>query len=359
MLDIAIVGAGLCGLALANNLQANGRSFTVFEARERSGGRVLTVEGVDLGPSWYWPETQPRISRLLAQLGLATFAQHDTGTTLAQTDPNEKPAALGVAAVHGGAQRIGGGAANLVKALTERLPPRLLRFDHALESLHNAGDHVLLYFANGQVIQARQVVLALPPRLLEATVRFEPSISPALRSAMADTPTWMAAQAKMAFPFQRAYWREQGLSGNAFAHYPQAVLGEVFDASDDATGIAALGAFIALPAALRPKFEAGLPLLATSQLSQLFGTAAGESEPLYLDWAAERYTSTERDKMPVEDPFTHPSYGNPGLTQPQWGNKLLLGGTETAQYGGGYMEGALEAAGRLAKQLLQASALAA
>ena len=42
MLDVAIVGAGLCGLSLARTLVARGQEVTVFEARGRLGGRVVT-----------------------------------------------------------------------------------------------------------------------------------------------------------------------------------------------------------------------------------------------------------------------------------------------------------------------------
>ena len=54
--------------------------FRLYEARERLGGRILsqpTQAGgrVDLGPTWFWPETQPSITRLIEDLGLPTQAQ--------------------------------------------------------------------------------------------------------------------------------------------------------------------------------------------------------------------------------------------------------------------------------------------
>lgn len=40
--DVAIIGAGLCGLALARALYAQDVAVVVVEARERVGGRALT-----------------------------------------------------------------------------------------------------------------------------------------------------------------------------------------------------------------------------------------------------------------------------------------------------------------------------
>ena len=69
MLDTAIVGGGLCGLALAAQLARRGQDFELFEARQRWGGRILTIDcklsghAVDLGASWFWPERQPLADR--------------------------------------------------------------------------------------------------------------------------------------------------------------------------------------------------------------------------------------------------------------------------------------------------------
>ncbi|MCB1127755.1 MAG: FAD-dependent oxidoreductase, partial [Verrucomicrobiae bacterium] len=41
---VAIVGAGVAGLAAAYELGRNGASTTVFEAGSRLGGRISTVE---------------------------------------------------------------------------------------------------------------------------------------------------------------------------------------------------------------------------------------------------------------------------------------------------------------------------
>ena len=80
--DVAIVGGGLSGLALAARLHAADVDFRLFEARPRLGGRIdvlATPAGaVDLGPSWFWPG-QPRIATLVEGLGLRAFPQYSHG----------------------------------------------------------------------------------------------------------------------------------------------------------------------------------------------------------------------------------------------------------------------------------------
>ena len=128
MLETAIIGGGLCGLALASSLHRQGREFALFEARPRLGGRILSVTcaksglAIDLGPTWFWPETQPLITQLVAELGLADFRQHDEGTVLHLRDADKKPEMIGGKAVHNGARRLEGGMARLVDALAKELP---------------------------------------------------------------------------------------------------------------------------------------------------------------------------------------------------------------------------------------------
>jgi monoamine oxidase len=357
MLDTAIVGGGLCGLAIASGLSARGDNFAVFEARPRPGGRILSSDvatpglAVDLGPTWYWPDSQPRIARLIADLGLTPFAQPDGETVLHLKDPNAKPDILSAGPVHAGARRVSGGFGTVIAALTRRLPRETLHFGHVLMAVVDRLDHIELHFLRGYepvVVKARSVVLAVPPRLLEERVSFAPALDAPLRRILRDTPTWMAGSAKAVCGFERPFWRDAGHTGNAFATHPQAVLGEVFDASDEPAGRAALGGFVTLPIALRESFKAGLPMLVRSQLVQLFGGGAERSTPHVHDWATETYTCSTLDHTP---PDGHPEYGSRALRLSHWNDKLYFGSSETASYGGGYMEGALEAAGRILKEL--------
>ncbi|GAA2530831.1 flavin monoamine oxidase family protein [Pilimelia columellifera] len=81
--DVAIVGAGLAGLTAARRLIRAGRRVTVLEARNRVGGRVLSVptdDGpvVECGAEFVGP-TQNRILALADEFEVATARTFDTG----------------------------------------------------------------------------------------------------------------------------------------------------------------------------------------------------------------------------------------------------------------------------------------
>jgi len=377
MLDVAIIGGGLCGLALAHSLHARRIDWALFEARPQLGGRVRTVHGqhgaeagvpLDLGPTWFWPATQPSITRLVADLGLASLAQPDDGRVRLLDDPNRATRTLAFepstghlaadeatpatpGALHSGARRLAGGMAALIQALAQPLPGQRLHTGRVLSGLTDHGDHVALQFSDGSALLARRVVLALPPRLVAEHLALQPALPPAVQQALQATPTWMATAAKAAAVCAQATWRQAGEAGNAWVTHPQGVLAEVFDASASADGAPALAGFVALPAAARAPFRASLPLLVDSQLTMLFGQDTGPGTVQHADWATEPHTCSAQDLAEDGRPGGHPVYGEPLLSQPLWDGRLWLGGSETSAQGGGYLEGALRAAARLRQAL--------
>jgi monoamine oxidase len=208
-------------------------------------------------------------------------------------------------------------------------------------------------------VQARRVVLALPPRLAEARIRFEPALPDGLTIALRATPTWMATAAKAAFAYPRPFWRQAGHTGNAWVTHPQAVLAEVFDASAPTDlGGAALAGFLAQSAEGRLSFEGGMELLLRSQIGQIYGLEAEDGELHRKDWARDPCTCSPLDLQQDGQPPVAGQGHTPdpvildALTGAWWHGRLLFGGAETARRGNGYLEGALAAAARLRGELL-------
>ena len=88
--DVAIIGGGASGLRLATPLHRAGVDCVVFEARDRIGGRLLTVEpGVDLGATWFWAQ-ESDVIEVITECGLTAFAQHSSGN-MVFSDPRINP----------------------------------------------------------------------------------------------------------------------------------------------------------------------------------------------------------------------------------------------------------------------------
>ncbi|MEM8850412.1 MAG: FAD-dependent oxidoreductase [Pseudomonadota bacterium] len=327
--SVIIVGGGLCGLSLAHALLAQGQDFQVLEGRDRIGGRVLTRDGLDLGPAWIWPG-QPRIEALLNQLDLTPFEQFSTGDLLHEDAAGQVQRFRGRSGMEG-ALRVPGGLGAVATALADRLPPDTVRTGCHVQRIETGSDMLRLDTSTGP-IETERCVLTLPPRIAAGLL---PDLAADTLAALRAIPTWMAGHAKAVATYDQPFWRDAGLSGDAFSRRGPMV--EMHDASTP-NGAAALFGFIGVPPAARRKGDA-LQAAILKQFAHLFGPGAERPNALYLqDWAFDPFTATAADQAPLH---AHPQYGP--LPDPVPG-RLLIAGTEMAQMHGGLVEGALEAA---------------
>lgn len=349
--DVAIIGGGLTGLALADRLHRSGVDVRLFEARPRLGGRIAVLDTpagrVDLGPSWFWPG-QPRVARLIGDLGLGVFPQHAAGDPCFEDAEGRVHRGVGFASMDG-AFRVAGGMAGLTGGLAARLPAGQLAVGCPVRGVARDGGVLL---EDGRGCEARHIVVALPPRVA-ARLLFAPALPADVIRALEAIPTWMAGHAKFAALYQRPFWREAGLSGDAISRLGP--LAEIHDASGPDGRPAALFGFLGLPAALRAGQAARIEADALGQLGRIFGAEA--LTPLatgFRDWAFEPETATDLDHVP---PNGHPAYGLPPVLRGLWDNRLHFASTETAPDMGGLIEGALAAAERVALQITRPGAL--
>jgi monoamine oxidase len=347
---VVIVGAGLSGLRAASLLSAQGIKCMVLEARDRIGGRVLSISEpdrpelgkYDLGPTWFWPQYESTITNLVKELNLRTFVQYNKGGMLSERSPNAAPERYVIPENTGEKSiRIVGGVQSLIDAVADTIPSGVVELETRVTAIRQdeAGAiTVEAELADGKrkEVSASAVILALPPRIVARHIEFSPSLPPDIMTDLVSKPTWMAGQAKAIAIYDRPFWRESGLSG--FATSWVGPLQEIHDASLE-TGSGALFGFFGMPAKTRRELgEDQVLTLVMDQLVRLFGTSAQNVRAiLYKDWSRDSETAVEEDQDPLRD---FPRYGQP----PQagiWEKKIIFAGTESDSQYGGHLEGAL------------------
>jgi oxygen-dependent protoporphyrinogen oxidase len=188
---IAVVGAGIAGLAAAWDLTRAGAEVAVLESERRPGGMIVTehrdgfiVEG---GPDG-WLAAEPDLPALAGELGIgdrvvpqrARGSSLWNGTSLEPLEEGSAAALLGIdvrsANLATGFKSFAGGMGELVAALAQRLvgaqqAAPLLRPAQGVTAITRARAGWRLALTGGSALEADGVVLALPAysagRLLE------------------------------------------------------------------------------------------------------------------------------------------------------------------------------------------------
>jgi monoamine oxidase len=345
--QIVIIGGGLSGLYAAYLLeQAGVNDYVILEARDRLGGRVHSNQGYDLGATWIWPELNPALMRVIETLHLPFFEQHESGEVVIEKSQHTPPIRMPRSFFSSLSIRLQDGMASLIQALKTQIPSDKILTDQHVVELNNDNKYLIQVIArnhSGVVTehQTQYVLLAMPPRLAAQQLQFSPALPSNLMMQWTNTATWMAPHAKYVAVYPEAFWKQQGLSGQASSSVGP--MGEVHDASM-LDGHAALFGFIRIPYSVRQQLtEQELMAHCRAQLVRLFGSLA--ASPIFeaiKDWAADSFTTTESD---WKNPAT--SHGFAPINIPKdshWQDQLIGIGSEWSQEFSGYLAGCVDAA---------------
>ena len=333
--DVAIVGAGASGLRLATQLHRAGVDCVVLEARDRIGGRLLTVEpGVDLGATWFWAQ-EADVIETITECGLTAFPQHSSGNMVFQIPGSIE--VLNGNPLNQSGYRLTAGMQSLARGLADQLPPDTIMLNTTVTSLDYSDGVVHVHTSKGPV-RAKRAVVALPPATALANIEFTPHLPDSVVGIASHTPVWMGGVTKVIAIYDTPFWRSRGLAGSAMSHVGP--LGEIHDISDEHATFGALFGFsrdpVSSPAAL-------------SQLGELFGEQARHARSVIVeDWSRQPFTSPPG----VRQLNDYQLFGFKALRAGYWDDRLFFSSTETSVDSPGHVQGALAAAGRVAQQLM-------
>lgn len=368
--DIVIVGGGISGLHTAYQLQKRGVDFILIEARDRLGGRILSKNyptkasqnfevynakkpAYDLGPSWFWPG-QRHMENLINELKLteSVFHQQASGESVYEDQQgNIQTGFYGISME--GTYRVNGGMRQIITNLEEKIQKTSIFQSTQTTDIALDNNQILISAknSNNEEIQiiCNKVVMALPPRIALSTIKYNPPLTDNRTDELNSYATWMAGHAKILISYDKPFWLNNGLSGDAVSHLGS--LREIHDASSSPSskgddGYALFG-FVGIPSSYRNGNEDEIRKAAIEQLIRMFGEDAADPLEIVLqDWAQETYTASEVDQTMSGG---HATSSMSHFTETTFDDRLIWSGTETADHllgMNGLLEGALEASVR-------------
>ena len=240
--------------------------------------------------------------------------------------------------------RVKGGAWQIATRLAAALPGGCLTLGAAVREITHQGGAFTVRHAQGEV-QGRRVIVAMAPSMTGTIASPHPAFE--RRRALAEAMP-MGKVVKALLAYETPFWREAGMSGLAASDH--AAFGPVFDASVPGSGKGLLVGFFEADAASLPAAEREAEAAGT--VERLFGPSCpspiGYAEH---DWTADPWSVGCYVGLPRPGALT--AHGG-ALRAPLDG--VHWAGTETATRWIGYIDGAIEAGERAAREVAQSLA---
>lgn len=235
-LQIVVVGAGMAGLVAAWELSRAGHDVAVLEARERVGGRVLTLRSpfapghsAEAGAARIPPEHELtlgyaghfglQLDRFYPEDGLflrvrnGEWATVPPGSFLAEWPDFVK---------------IRGGTGRLPAAFADALGSRVVTAAPVTEIVAGSGNGVGITTADGGHYLADRVLVTVPVPVLSA-IRFSPPLSAAKTEAMNGGFDYQSAT-RVFVRFRARFWETGGLNGWGTTDWPEELWHPTWDA---------------------------------------------------------------------------------------------------------------------------------
>lgn len=235
--------------------------------------------------------------------------------------------------------RLVGGAQGLTERLASRLPDGTIQLGAAVTGIADTGEEVRVACGDTQHT-ARRAIIAIPPGLVKSLAI---DLPPGHRTYVDGVRAGPVVKCFAAYA--RPFWRERGLSGEAFL--PRGTVRAVVELAGTPP---VLLAFIVGPPAGRwaARDPADRRAEVLANLAAHFGDDAEHPvDYLEQDWAAERYSAGCVAATPPEVLVHGARWREPV-------GRIHIAGTETAIRWPGYMDGAIEGGERAAAELLAA-----
>ncbi len=342
---VVILGAGLSGLLTAFRLKKLGYTVQVFEARERIGGRIYThlaasETHVEMGATWFGLQ-HTHLLGLLKELNIGHYEQHTKGDAFFEPFSLAPPQKISVPDQMP-SYRIAGGSGKLIKTLRSTLDEEEIALRTKIETLDFRGEKVFVLGMDAKW-EADIVVSTLPPGLLFRSIQFQPEIDNEVNTIGLNTHTWMQDSIKTAIVYKEPFWRVSDLSGTVFSNVGP--FSELYDHSNESVTKYALCGFVNGGYARLSASDRQQKVMA--QLEKIFG----EQVKHHIDYIECIWNDVWTKHPDMPDIFPHQNNGHPIFEQLHFGNRFFVSGAETAQHFPGYMDGAVQSAERVVRQI--------
>ena len=347
--DLLIIGGGLTGLTIAYLLRKSNLKVTIVEARNRVGGRIHTIykesnASLEMGATWLG-QKHNALGQLLQELNIGVFEQMMGNQAIYEHDAASAPELIPIPPNPEPSYRIEGGSSKLIHTLEKHLETNQIHTGEVVQALKKE-DTFFSVTTNQQTYHAQMVVSTLPPFLLMNTVKFTPALPKELVETASKTHTWMGESIKVGLTYATPFWREK--TGKIAIFSNAGPINEMYDHSNEKDNLYGLKGFVNNAyhsASKAQRLEAIL-----RQLNKYFGAQVND----YLTyeetvWKDESFTSTPYNGYILP----HANNGHPIYRQGYMDGQFFIAGSETAMHYPGYMDGAVQSAYYIHKQILK------